>query len=422
MDETVKVPDSRVRLLPRFYLVLVLVLITLFTATSTGFGLFTRLLNILTLTILFSYTWNWLSLRSLHLKVNRNTLRCKVGDLIEEEIVVENQGWLTKYDLEIENTTDLPGYAGGIAVTLKKYSTSTWVTKSRARKRGIYRMGPMRVTNTDPFGLFRRERHFCDADTLTIYPRTLNLPDFELPSTESEGESVTRKHAQNITPYASSVREYLPGDSLNRVHWKSTARLGRLMSKDFDLDRAAEIWVVIDLHRYVQSGELENSTDEYAVTIGASIIDKYLRAALPVGLIAYGEERYFFPARVGSGQLDQVMRTLAISNAQGNTSLETVLSNEEQLWGNHSSLIVITSSPHLEWTVALGDLTKRGVKITTVLLDSNSFGGYRNTLEVVDQLKLQGQPIYVVKQGDDIPSVLAARGAISSVSINRARR
>ena len=417
MGPSVSPPDSRVRLLPRFYLVLALALITVFTAASTGFGLFSRLLNILVVTMALSYGWNWLALRSLVVNVDRRTRQARVGDPIQEEVTVLNQGWLPKHDLEVEDTTDLPGYTGGMAVSLggsgsSAGASSTWTTSTPARKRGVYTLGPMRVANTDPFGLFRREGHFGGTNSLTVYPRTLNLPGFDLPTADLAGDSVARKRTQNVTPYASSVREYAPGDSLSRVHWNSTARLGRLMSKDFDLGRAGEVWVLVDLHLYVQSGELEESTDEYAVTIGASIAKKYLQTDLPVGLIAYGDERYFLPAETGSGQLHRMMQSLAMSKAEGTTPLEVVLPKEEQLWSHHSSLVVITSSPRSEWATALRQLVKRGVKVAVVLLDANSFGGFRNTLDVMDQLAIEGLPTYVVRQGDDISTALSNKKTV----------
>ena len=407
MGPSVTPSGSRVHLLPRFYLVVALAVITVFTATSTGFSLFSRLLDVLILTAVLSYAWNWLALRYLEVKVDRRTRQARVGDPIEEAVTIDNQSWLPKHDLVVEDTTDLPGYAGGVAISLKGNDSSNWTTQTPARKRGVYTLGPLRVSNTDPFGLFRREGFFGGTNSLTVYPRTLNLPGFDIPTAELLGESVSRKRTHNVTPYASSVREYAAGDSLSRIHWNSTARLGRLMSKVFDLGRAGEVWVLVDLHRYVQSGELEESTDEYAVTIGASIAKRYLQTDLPVGLVAYGDKRYFLPAETGAGQLHRILESLAMSKAEGTTPLEVVLPSEEQLWSHHSSLVVITSSPRAEWVTALTELAKRGVRVVVVLVDANSFGGFRNTLDIADPLHLAGLPTYVVRKGDDLAAALS---------------
>ncbi len=396
----------RVFLLKRFYLVLALLGVTLFTGMSTGFSLFYRLVYILGLTLIISFVWNWLSVQSLDVRIERRTRRARVGDAVEERITVRNLSVLPKPVLEVEDMTDMPGYSSGMAVSLASKSFRSWRTSAPARKRGVYTLGPVRVSATDAFGLFRREKFFGGTDTLVVYPRTYDLPGFAIPSAYLSGDSSAKKRSHELTPHASSVREYAFGDSLSRVHWTSTARLGRLMSKEFDLGLSSEVWVVVDLHRDLQAGELEESTDEYAVAIAASLARKYLENELPVGLIAYGDRRYFLPAEPGAGQLDRVLEQLAMSKAEGRAPLEEVLSKEEALWSYHSTLVVVTPSHRREWVVALSELAKRRVRIAAVLVDGASFGGIFNTLGLVSELYLAGVPAYVVRKGDNISLAL----------------
>jgi uncharacterized protein (DUF58 family) len=57
-----------------------------------------------------------------------------------------------------------------------------------------------------------------------------------------------------VTTNVAGVREYAPGDSFNRIHWPSTARAGRLIVKEFELDPTADIWLFLDMQREVQAG------------------------------------------------------------------------------------------------------------------------------------------------------------------------
>ena len=394
-------------LLKRFYLVLILMAITLIAGMSTGFGLFYRLLYIFSLTTVLSFVWTWLSVKSLEVKVDRRSSRVRVGDSVEERITVRNTSRLAKPILEVEDLTDLPGYSSGMAVNLPSGKFRSWQTMTPARKRGVYTMGPVRVVNTDAFGLFRREQLFCGTDTLTVYPRTFDVPEFAIPAAYLSGESSARRRTYDLTPHAASVREYAVGDSISRVHWNSTARLGKLMSKEFDLGRSSDVWLFVDFHRDVQAGELEESTDEYAVSIAASLARKYLQSNLPVGLIGYGDRRYFLPADTGAGQDDRIMESLATSKTEGTTPLEDALPSEERLWGFQSSLVVITSSHRSEWVLALKELTKRGVRVAVILLEGSSFGGIFDTLSVVPELYDAGIPPHVVRQGDHIPVALS---------------
>ena len=381
--------------------------VTVFTGAATGFGLFYRLAYILAITLALSYIWNWYSLRSLEIKVERRSRRVRVGDDVEERITVRNHGALPKPTLEVEDLTELPGYSSGMAVSLATRGFRSWRTTMPARKRGVYTLGPVRVSNTDAFGIFRRERHYGGTSTLTVLPRTHNIPEFAVPAADLSGDSSMRKRSHDLTPHASSVRDYAFGDSISRVHWATTARMGKLMSKEFDLGQASDVWVLVDLHRDVQAGELEESTDEYAVSIAASLVRKYIGLGLPVGLLAQGDERYFLSADTGIGQFDRSLEFLAMSKAEGTMPLEALLPREEQLWGYNSSVIIVTPSSRLEWVTATRELTRRRIRVAVILLDGASFGGFFNTLDTVPSLYLSGIAPYVVSKGDDIPVALS---------------
>ncbi len=353
------------------------------------------------------YIWNLISVQSLEVSVDRRTRRVRVGDNVEERLTVRNLSALPKPTLEVEDLTDLPGYSSGMAVSLPTKGFRSWRTQMPARRRGVYTLGPVRVSNTDAFGIFRRERFFCDTDQLIVFPRTHYIPEFTIPAADLSGDSSTRRRSHDLTPHASSVREYAFGDSISRVHWSSTAKLGKLMSKEFDLGQSSDVWILVDLHRDVQAGELEESTDEYAVSIGASLSRKYLEAGLPVGLISQGDQRYFLPADTGTGQFERILEFLALSKAEGSVALESLLAEEEQLWGYHSSLIVITPSNRPDWVTALRELMRRRVRVAVVLIDGASFDGFFNTTDVVPSLYVAGIPPYLIRKGDDIPVALS---------------
>ena len=377
------------------------------TGAATGFGLFYRLFYILGLTLILGYIWNLISMQSLEVSVDRRSRRVRVGDNVEERLTIRNLSALPKPTLEVEDLTDLPGYSSGMAVSLPTRGFRSWRTQMPARRRGVYTLGPVRVSNTDAFGIFRRERFFCDTDQLIVYPRTHYIPEFAIPAADLSGDSSTRRRSHDLTPHASSVREYAFGDSISRVHWGSTAKLGKLMSKEFDLGQSSDVWILVDLHRDVQAGELEESTDEYAVSIGASLSRKYLEAGLPVGLIAQGDQRYFLPADTGTGQFERILEFLALSKSEGSVALESLLAEEEQLWGYHSSLIVITPSNRPDWVTALRELMRRRVRVAVVLIDGASFDGFFNTEEVIPHLYVAGIPPYLIRKGDDIPVALS---------------
>ncbi|HAL47255.1 MAG TPA: hypothetical protein DCP37_05825, partial [Dehalococcoidia bacterium] len=127
----------------------------------------------------------------------------------------------------------------------------------------------------------------------------------------------------------------------------------------------------------------------------------------PAGLIAYGDQRYALPAETGSGQFDRIMEFLAMSKAEGTTSLEELLPHEEQLWGYHSSLVVITSSHHPGWINGLKELVRRRVKVAVILLDAQSFGSMFDPVSLIPELHSAGIAPFLVRKGDSIPLALS---------------
>jgi uncharacterized protein (DUF58 family) len=399
--------------LRRSYLIGFLLAASLITGMATGLGLFYRLVYILALVIVLGYAWNWLSLRSLTVVVDRRTRRITVGDPVREHITVNNTSALPRPVIEVEDLSELPGFTTGNAMSMLPGGSITWTSSGTARRRGVYTMGPVVARNTDPFGLFRRELTFPYTDTVVVYPRAYDLPGFRVPSANLSGDSSLKRRTHDLTPHASSVREYAPGDALSRVHWNSTARVGKLMSKEFDEGHASDVWIAVDLHRDVQAGQLEDSTDEYAVSVAASLAKRFLTEGMPVGMIVYGTEKVLLGADTGPGQMDRILESLARSESEGLVPIGDALSEDEALWSHHTTLVVVTSSPRPEWVGALEQLARRRVKVASVLVDGRSFGGFYDSLQSLSNLESAGIPTYVVSSGDDISTALSQmhRGA-----------
>jgi uncharacterized protein (DUF58 family) len=403
----------RFLVLRRSYLIGFLLAASLVTGMATGLGLFYRLVYILALVIILGYAWNWLSLRSMVVSVDRRTRRVTVGDPVHEHLTVHNASAFPRPVIEVEDLSELPGFTTGNAMSMLPNASVEWTPTGTARRRGVYTMGPVVARNTDPFGLFRRELTFPDTDTVVVYPRAYDLPGFRVPSANLSGDSSLKRRTHDLTPHASSVRDYAPGDALSRVHWNSTARQGKLMSKEFDEGHSSDVWIAVDLHRDVQAGQMEDSTDEYAVSVAASLAKRFLSEGMPVGMIVYGTEKVLLDADTGPGQMDRILESLARSEAEGLVPIGDALPEDEAQWSHHTTLVVVTSSPRPEWVGALEQLARRRVKVASVLVDGHSFGGFSDSLQSLPNLESAGIPTYVVSSGDDIPTALSQmhRGA-----------
>lgn len=377
-------------------------------AISTGFWLTWRMVYVAMIGVPVAYGWSRLNLAGLEITPDRSTDRLQVGAQFDERITVRNNSWLPKIWLEVDDPSDMPGHVARRVVTIPARGSKTWRVRSTIRRRGLYAVGPVEVKTGDPFGLFHHVRRFGRAQNVLVYPRAVELPSFSVPVASLPGEGRFRRRTHYVTPNAAGVRPYDYGDSYNRIHWKSTARTGELMVKIFELDPASDIWVILDLERGVHVGDGDDSTEEYGVSIAASVARYFLTANRTVGMLSYGRGFDTVDADRGLAQYTRILESLAMARGWGDVPLSDLLANEARRFGRHTTAIVVTPSTDEAWVAALGALQARGVKVAAIIIEPSTFGGSEGSLGVFASLAATDVFTYMVKRADDITSALGA--------------
>jgi uncharacterized protein (DUF58 family) len=292
-------------------------------------------------------------------------------------------------------------------ITLGPREARAWRSTTACRLRGLYSVGPVTITTGDPFGFFKYTKTYGRPQSVLIYPRATELPNFYVPPANLPGEGRFRKRTHYVTPNASGVRPYEPGDSFNRIHWPTTARTNLLMVKLFELDPASDIWIILDLDKGVHVGEGEEGTEEYAVKIAASIARFFLVANRSVGFISFGKRLFVEEAERGAQHFTRILEALALSTAEGDVPVGTLISEESKRFGRHTTVVVITPSTSEDWVGALQFIAERGVKVASVLLEPSTFGGNENSLMVFGALAASDIYTYLVRRSDDLITSLA---------------
>jgi uncharacterized protein (DUF58 family) len=411
----IRKPARAVMQLLRFFLVRhraftalsVLVSVSLTIAFANGFWLLARLANVVLVALPLAYAWSWFNVRGLRVEVDRPRERLQVGDVYEERITVTNRSWLTKLWLEVEDLSDLPGHRARRVISLGPRATRSWRTVSECTRRGLYSVGPARITTSDLFGLFRRSRTFGTPEQVLVYPRAIELPRFWAPPAMLAGEARVRRPAYSVTPNAASVRKYQPGDSYSRIHWRSTARTGELMVKLFELDPASDVWIVLDLQKDAQAGWGDDSTDEHGVVLATSLAKFFLLANRSVGFLAIGKRLHLQEPERGIGQYMRILEELALAEAGGEVALGELLNAEGRRFGRRTTIIVVTPSTDEGWVGSMQLLATRGVKLAAVVMEPGTFGGEGNALMLFGALAAADVPTYLVKRSDDLARALS---------------
>lgn len=381
--------------------------IVLVFALVTGFSLLTRLFYVLALTVAGSFLWAWLSLRWLEIGVERRTPRVHVGALVDERITVRNQGWLPKPWLEVVELTDIPGHQSGMTVSLPGKGFRSWRTSTRSSRRGVYRLGPLRIATGDALGLFRLERQYAGSQQVLVLPAVLPIARFVIPSADMPGDGPVRQRSFDVTPHAASVRDYVPGDSVSRIHWPTSARTGQLAVKEFDLGLTSDVWVLLDLEAVSHLQDGEDSAEEMAVTAAASIARHLLLKGQPVGLAVNGQPLAMVPPDRGYLQDARFLDMLAQVNGDGAVPLHEAIAHVDPWLGRHTTLVVVTSSSSPRWLEALDNLAHRSVRLAAVLIDGATFGGGDSPRALLPALSELGATSYVVGKGDDMSRALS---------------
>ncbi len=377
-------------------------------ATGTGFWLLYRIAYLIAMGIPFAIALAWLNTRALDVTIERRTLRGQVGQEAEELIEVANRSLLPKLWVELEDPSDLPGHSSRRAVVIPGRGLRSWVVQTQLQRRGLYDWGPLRVRGGDPFGIYYTERSYGVRQQILVYPRVVDLPRFQTPPASLPGEGRFRRRTHYITPNASGIRDWVPGDPLSRIHWRSTAHTGELMVKTFELDPTSDIWVIADLEGSIQAGEGDESTEEYIVTVAASVAQRYIASNRSVGLIAFGEEYVVVEAERGQQQLMRILESLAVAKASGEAPLGNLLLEEQRRFGRHTTLVLVTASTDSSWLSPVQALVQRGVRAAVVLIDPSTFGGEGSPLVLYGELTASDILTYVVAQGDDLSFALSS--------------
>ena len=410
-------------------IVILLLALSLLAGAITGRELYYRLSYLWGLLLVLSWLMSFLALRGVQMKRTSRTLRSQVGQIFEERYEILNTGRLPRLWLEVRDESSLPGASGSHVMTLiggresRSYLARTWL-----RERGVFPLGPTVLASGDLFGLFPTDWTVPYQESLLVYPLIVDVRSFPNPPGLLPGGEHLRRRTPQITSNASGVREYGPGDPLNRIHWLSTARRNRLMVKEFELDPLAEVWIFTDASKSVQAEkpedapefdpkdvlrkrtkfELPPSTLEYGVSIAASLARYYLQRGRAVGLVYASHTVHILPSDRGARQLAKILESLALLKAEGNLPLQSLVEAQARHLPRGSTAVLITPSASETVFHTADVLLRRGLRPVVVLLDATTFGGYFSSERLASSLDFLGVPVCQIAYGDDLSAALSA--------------
>jgi uncharacterized protein (DUF58 family) len=262
--------------------------------------------------------------------------------------------------------------------------------------RGRYRIETAAVVE-DAFGLERSERPLAEAGALIIYPRLTELERLfsETGEHARDGRRLLLQRPSGFDLH--SVRDYVEGDSLRKVHWRSTARRGQLMVKELEDSPRDDVAVVLDAWR-----GCPRPVFDVAVRAAGSILQTYARRSRRVSFVFAGAAVEVQRVQA-EGDWRRALELLAGAEADGAEALARLLVGERNPAALALDLAVVT--PRLDAALVDRLIQRAQARRNTALVYVD---GRHDREPLLLRLQAAGIAVAVLREGDDLARVLGA--------------
>jgi uncharacterized protein (DUF58 family) len=352
----------------------------------------------LVLAALLAVAWVRLSSRTPHVSRHGAARDVVEGDDVSIELWIETTSAVPPPTLVAHERA---GRLGERRVELGRIGRGVYraVYDLTAVARGRYPFDEVRLTIEDPFSLARTEIVQGEPQALVVYPRLVDLERLfsEGGAHAQEGRRLLLQRPTGFELH--SVREYAHGESLRKVHWRSTAHRGQLMVKELEDAPRDEVAVLLDGDASAVVGD----SFEVAVRASGSILRAHHRRGRRCALVVNSAARESQPIAT-EGHWRRALELLAAAEPTGRTPAFALLQADGGVAARSLELVVVTSrvDVHLVDRLVQRALSRRGVSLVYV----------ETSPEPQPQLlRLQavGIPVAVVRSGDDLAVALGAR-------------
>ncbi len=254
-------------------------------------------------------------------------------------------------------------------------------------RRGVYRSDGFEVAAMDPLGVFAFTRHYAADGELVVYPLPQSLRQTALTGAERYGwQEFTSRLLRGSSVDPDGVRPYIPGDPMRRIHWRQTARTGKMSVIEFEESQATNLVIALDLKEGTVTGEGTETTLEYGVRLAASLAQEAIQQGASVRLLLPPlpeSERQDDPDRQvifaansdGRGQphLFLLLDALARVQATSRVPLHKTVAENAVTVQPGTTLVLITSDREMALCDSFLPYMSIGVKIAIVFIEPASF-------------------------------------------------
>ena len=360
------------------------------------------------------FIWSFLSTRGLTVE-RRHSSTCLRGYPLSVELVIHNLNRAARFALvgfdDFAPAGEEERYREVALLSVAPKSTATVRYEVVPIRRGRFEIGPFLFYSGDPFGFFRHVRRVNTRTELLVMPTPLDTRVNYLKSV-----SLVAKDELSTIPMAGSsteflgVREYQQGDPLRKVHWASTARLGALITKQFERNVASTLsMLLVNDDSSALGRDEEINPLEYSITLISTLARETSRSHYYFSFLELNgtEERY--SSGLGQDYFQRLSMQLAEITPGERLDLSAAGGKILRYLPSRSDLIVFI--PHLTGTVAsfLANLRINYRLLSVITFDLESFRQGRPQVSPKSRVRFgQNYLIFELAYGDDLVKQLEA--------------
>lgn len=306
--------------------------------------------------------------------------RVVVGERAVGQVHVANPGRRRALGVTVE----VPVGNGLAELALPGLKRSAQVTREfviPTSRRGVIPVGPVRTVRADPVGVLRRELLWAEMAALYVHPRTIGIPSMSTGFVRDLEGNPTRDLSTNDISFH-ALREYMPGDERRYIHWKSTARTGTYMVRQFEETRRSHLVVALSL---ATSDYATEDEFELAVSVAGSLGARAIRDARTVTVVAseitpaFAKRKVFAVRSLSTLTRTRLLDDLAVlewsETAITITDVARVLG--EQATGVSVAFLVCGSGTTAQELRAASTKFPAGVEVVAVVCDPERTPGLR---------------------------------------------
>jgi len=221
-------------------------------------------------------------------------------------------------DIQIHDYVPFPltaeGNLNSIPLSLRPGETVQWTYRIPAAKRGHYIVGPISIQYADMLGFYRNHVQRLKEDAFTVLPIIEKMGTLDLRAGRVgvwSGQVPSRRVGAGTDFY--ELRLYNPSDELRRINWKASARIGHLVTNEFESEHVTDVLLVVDSTDGCGSSIFDFDLTEFQLTLAASLSSQLLLQGNRVGLAIYGAVRAWVDPAFGKRQLVKILDNLAMT-------------------------------------------------------------------------------------------------------------